>query len=201
MLELFGDRVIANSDIAKVERQADGVLVTHASGEAQTFDHVIFACHSDEALSLMADPSEDEKNILGSIPYQPNEVVLHTDESLLPKRKLAWASWNYHITQQGSEKQNVALTYYMNLLQNFDSKTAFCVTLNQTEKIDPSKIIAQYNYSHPVYTLDGMKAQERHAEINSVNRSHFCGAYWFNGFHKDGVNSGLRVAKHFGIEL
>ena len=149
---------------------------------------------------MLEQPTEAEASILGAIPYQMNEVVLHTDSSILPKHKKVWASWNYHIGQ--ASQDTVAVTYYMNKLQNFhQAPVDFCVTLNKTQDIDPAKIIRQFNYAHPAFTLEGMAAQERHVEISGHQRSHFCGAYWFNGFHEDGVRSALRVTQAFGVSL
>ena len=193
------NKVYLNCAVTRVERSEQGVAV-HSSRGAEHFDEVIFACHSDQALSMLADPTPQEQEILGAIPYKMNDVVLHTDSSILPKKKGAWAAWNYHI---GTEKQDtVALTYYMNRLQNFDDAPVhFCVTLNKTQDIDPSKILRTFRYAHPVFTLEGMAAQSRHAEISGHNHSHFCGAYWFNGFHEDGVRSALRVTEALGVSL
>jgi uncharacterized protein len=149
---------------------------------------------------MLETPSQLESEILGAIPYQMNQVVLHTDIRLMPKRELAWASWNYHLPQRTSDCSMV--TYNMNILQNFnDCPETLLVTLNRNQEIDPAKVIAQYEYSHPVFTRDGIQAQNRHAEISGHNHTHYCGAYWFNGFHEDGVNSGLRVAESFGLTL
>jgi predicted NAD/FAD-binding protein len=200
LIQPFKDNIHLNSPIASVKRSASSVTVKTFSGEAHEFDQVVFACHSDQVLGMLDEPSQAEDDILGAIPYQRNEVVLHTDRRLMPKRKLAWAAWNYHIPQRHSEYAMV--TYHMNALQNFDeAPDDFMVTLNRTAEIAPGKIIDKYDYAHPVFTMDGIAAQQRHSEINNKNRSHFCGAYWFNGFHEDGVNSALRVAKSFGIEL
>lgn len=195
----FKNNIHLNCPINSVKRSAERVVVTTAKGDQYDFEQVVFACHSDQALAMLDEPSQAEIDILGAIPYQKNEVVLHTDRRLMPKRKLAWAAWNYHIPQRLSEYAMV--TYHMNALQNFDAADDFLVTLNRTAEIAPGKIIEKYNYAHPVFTMDGMAAQQRHDEINNKNRSHFCGAYWFNGFHEDGVNSALRVAQAFGIEL
>jgi len=196
----FKDKIRYNTAIASVERSENQVTVITEKGEMLEFDEVVFACHSDQALSLLSEPTEDESHILGALPFQDNAVVLHTDTSLMPKKSLAWASWNYHIPQRTSECATV--TYNMNMLQNFhNAPETLLVTLNRTHEIDPQKIISQYNYSHPVFTLDGIAAQQQHHKISGQNRTHFCGAYWFNGFHEDGVNSALRVAQHFGIEL
>ena len=206
-------QVHLNTPVTTVSRQKGGVLITTGSDSSQPqqtqqqqqkFDEVIFACHSDQALAMLQDITDDEHKILSAIPYQMNEVVLHTDESILPKRQAAWAAWNYHIDETDSAKQRdtVAVTYYMNRLQNFDdSPEHFCVTLNKTEDIDPAKIIRTFHYAHPVFTMEGMQAQQNHALINNKHHTHFCGAYWLNGFHEDGVNSALRVCESFGINL
>lgn len=196
----FKQRIHLNSPIKQVRRFDDHVEIISKSNDSFSFDQVIFACHSDQALNMLEAPSEAEMQILAAIPFQKNDVVLHTDTKLMPKRKLAWASWNYHIAQRKSEFSMV--TYNMNRLQNFhDAPATFLVTLNRTHEIDPAKIISRYDYAHPVFSLDGVKAQGRHGEINGKNRSHFCGAYWLNGFHEDGVNSALRVVKEFGVTL
>jgi len=197
--EPYAERIYLNSPVSKVVRFDDKVVLT-VNGVDKEFDQVIFACHSDQALGMLQDPTPLEDEILSAIPYQDNDVVLHTDAKLMPKRKLAWASWNYHIPQRKTETAMV--TYNMNMLQNFhDAPETILVTLNRSAEIDPNKIIAKYNYAHPVFTMDGIRAQNRHHEINGKNRSHFCGAYWFNGFHEDGVNSALRVVEQFGIQL
>lgn len=198
--EKLGDRVILNEGVKSVSRAEEAVIITSDKDNLHYFDEVVFACHSDQALALLELPSEAEKSVLGSIKYQDNEVVLHTDTRLLPKNKLAWASWNYHIPK--AEQERVAVTYNMNLLQNFKTKqTTFCVTLNKTQDIAPDTIIKTFNYAHPVFTPEAVAAQARFDEISGINRSHFCGAYWFNGFHEDGVKSALRVCKAFGVEL
>lgn len=200
LIESYKESIHLNTPISSVVRSEEGVVIKTFSGDVFEFDQVVFACHSDQALGMLEEPTPDEHEILGAIPYQQNEVVLHTDRRLMPKRKLAWAAWNYHIPQRLSEYAMV--TYHMNTLQNFDdAPDDFMVTLNRTAEIAPGKIIAKYNYAHPVFTMDGIEAQQRHSEINNKHRSHFCGAYWFNGFHEDGVNSALRVAQSFGIEL
>jgi predicted NAD/FAD-binding protein len=195
----FKERIHLNTPITKVVRNKDGVILYSHDKEFE-FDQVIFSCHSDQALNMLAEPTQLESDILGSLPFQKNDVILHTDDSMMPKRKLAWASWNYHIPQRKSD--TAMLTYNMNILQNFnDAPETILVTLNRSQEIDPKKIISKYSYAHPVFTLDGVKAQQRHHEINGHNNSHFCGAYWFNGFHEDGVKSALRVVEKFGISL
>lgn len=196
----FKDNIHLNSPVKKVVRNDGGVTIITQAGDSYDFDQVIFACHSDQALSLIENPTQEEQAVLSAIPYQMNDVVLHTDSKLMPKKKLAWAAWNYHIPQRHSEFAMV--TYNMNILQNFhDAPETILVTLNRSQEIDPDKIIKQYQYAHPVFTLDGMAAQARHSDISNHNRTHFCGAYWLNGFHEDGVNSALKVCADFGVSL
>jgi predicted NAD/FAD-binding protein len=196
----YQDRVKLKTPIRQVTRGIDGVTLITKAGEQFKFDQVVFACHSDQALGMLGDASSSESKILGAIPFQMNDVVLHTDTSLMPQRKLAWASWNYHIPQRAN--QCAMVTYDMNRLQNFeDAQDRFLVTLNRNAEISPEKVIKKFRYAHPVFTHEGMWAQASHSQISNHNRTHFCGAYWFNGFHEDGVNSALRVAKSFGIEL
>lgn len=198
----FKDRVFTNRDIAIVTRSHEGVLITMKNGIQHHFDQVIFACHSDQALSLLGDASDKESNILGAIPYQNNDVVMHSDVSLLPKNKRAWASWNYQLTSNGlkTNQQEAVLTYNMNILQGIKSDTTFCVSLNTRDSIAPEKIIGEYQYSHPVFSLASVDASERWTEINGVNKTWFCGAYWANGFHEDGFSSAIRVAKALGVD-
>jgi uncharacterized protein len=198
LTESFKQHIRLNCAVTRVERDADGVTVHSAAGN-ERFDKVIFACHSDQALALLAEPTRIEKEILGALPYADNDVVLHTDTRLLPQRPLAWASWNYRLG--GPVDQPAAVTYDMNILQGIQSDTTFCVSLNQTDAIDPSKILARYTYAHPQYSLAGMAAQARWEELLGANHSYFCGAYWANGFHEDGVVSALRVAREFGEAL
>lgn len=195
----FKERIHLATPVKAVHRFEQGVRIVTARGEEE-FDEVVLACHSDQALKMLADPSTQESEILGRLPYQMNDVVLHTDARMMPRRKLAWASWNYHIPQRANDCAMV--TYNMNMLQNFhDAPETLLVTLNRGQEIDESKVIKRFRYAHPVFTLDGIAAQQRHAEISGQRHTHYCGAYWFNGFHEDGVNSALRVARAFGIQL
>ena len=196
----FKDRIHLNTPIKHVKRHNNGVEIITEQGDIHHFDQVVFACHSDQALAMLPEPTREESEVLGALPYQNNHVVLHTDERLMPKKKLAWAAWNYHIPQRANDCAMV--TYNMNILQNFDdAPETLLVTLNRSQEIDPKKVIAKFEYTHPVFTQDGVKAQARHGEISGKNRTHYCGAYWFNGFHEDGVKSGLRVAEAFGLTL
>ena len=160
---------------------------------------MVIATHSDQALNLLDDPADAEKNILGAIPYQENQAVLHCDHSLLPSKKAAWASWNYHIPQE--DLGRVAVTYDMNILQSIGAPEELCVSLNLEKAIDPDKVFQQMTYHHPVYNPDSLAARHSHAEISGLNRTHYAGAYWGYGFHEDGVVSALEVCKHFGTTL
>jgi uncharacterized protein len=191
----YRDRIQLNCPVTAVHRDAHGVTLTSAQGQ-QRFDYVFFACHSDQALRILgAEATPAEQQILGAIPYQDNSVFLHTDASLMPRRKLAWAAWNYHVTAQASDK--VQVTYNMNILQGIRSAQPLLVTLNYTQGIGQSKVIKKLHYRHPLFTLAGAQAQLRHAEISGHNRSGFAGAYWKNGFHEDGVVSALTAIQHF----
>lgn len=194
----FVGRIRLECPVSRITRDDNGVTVLSADGE-ERFDKVVFACHSDQALALLDAPSANEQEILGAIRYASNDVVLHTDTRLLPQRRKAWASWNYRL---GDEQQvPAALTYDMNILQGIDAPVTFCVSLNQTDLIAPEKIIARFDYAHPQYSLAAVAAQARHAELLGPRHSYFCGAYWANGFHEDGVLSALRVAEQFGEQL
>jgi predicted NAD/FAD-binding protein len=189
----WGERLRLNTPVVAVERFPDGVDVTPAGGAAERFDEVVIAAHADQALAILADASDPERAILGAFPYQRNEAVLHTDRALLPRRRRAWASWNYHLLDAPTGRTTV--TYHMNRLQSLDADVELCVTLNRTEAIDPAKVVRTIDYAHPVFTTRGVAAQERHAEISGRERTHYCGAYWGWGFHEDGVVSGLRAAE------
>ena len=194
----FAERIRLNCPVSRVERDEQGVTLESPAGR-ERFDAVIFACHSDQALQLLAEPSASELEILGALRYADNDVVLHTDTRVLPKRRLAWASWNYRLG--GPTQQPAAVTYNMNILQGIESDQTFCVSLNQTDAIDPDKILARFSYAHPQYSLAASAAQQRGEELQGRQHSYFCGAYWANGFHEDGVVSALRVARHFGVSL
>lgn len=195
--KLGTDKLRLNQQIAGVTRQTDGVTVHYADGKTEHFDKVVFACHSDQALALLNDASAEETAVLGGIAYQQNEVVLHTDTALLPKRKAAWASWNYNLDSQLSDKST--LTYNMNILQRLTAPVTFCVTLNNTTNIAKDKILGVYHYAHPVYNPMTIACQQRRAEINGERNSYFCGAYWYNGFHEDGARSAVDVAAMLGV--
>lgn len=192
----YRDRIHLNSPVKTVERDSAGVTLTFTNKQPQRFDYVFFACHSDEALTILGTEATDsEREVLGAIPYQDNTVFLHTDASLMPKRKLAWAAWNYHVAAQPSDK--VQVTYNMNILQGIRSTEPLLVTLNYTNAINPAKVIKKLKYRHPLYTMAGAHAQLQHADISGHHRTGYAGAYWKNGFHEDGVISALAAIKHF----
>jgi uncharacterized protein len=188
----FASRIRTSSPVHRVERDEFGVDLLLDGGHRARFDAVVFACHSDQALALLAAPTREEREVLGAIPYQPNLAVLHTDERLLPTRRHAWAAWNYHIP--ASAQEAVSVTYNMNILQGLDAHAQFLVTLNPTLDIHPDRIIRKIMYQHPVYTPEGVAAQRRRAELMGQQRSFYCGAWWSYGFHEDGVRSGLVAA-------
>jgi predicted NAD/FAD-binding protein len=200
LTEPFADRIRLDAPVDSVTRGADAVEIVTAGAGAESFDHVVIATHSDQALRILGDASERERELLGAIRYQPNEAVLHTDSSLLPRRRAARSAWNFHLLRDPKPLSTV--TYYMNHLQRLRSEVDFCVTLNRTEAIDPAKIVRKLSYAHPVYTPRAVAAQDRHGSISALcKRTHYCGAYWGWGFHEDGVLSAARACRPFGVSL
>jgi len=196
------DCIRLNQPVESIRRHPEYVEIKAKGAGIERFDRVFLACHSDQALKLLADPTPQEREVLGAIGYQRNEAVLHTDQSLMPKRRLAWAAWNYHIPRGPADPQGkAALTYNMNILQSLKAPVQFCVTLNHTSAIDPDKIIQTFNYTHPVFTEKAVAAQKRQREINGAHRTYYCGAYWRYGFHEDGVVSAIDALEHFREDL
>jgi len=198
------ERIRTGCAVQSVRRFPGHVLVKAQGQDAERFDHVFIACHSDQALRLLADASPLEREVLGAIEYQRNEAVLHTDARLMPQRRRAWAAWNYHLPAEDGKR--VAVTYHMNTLQGIRAPADFCVTLNHTSAIDPARILQTIEYDHPVFTPAAVAAQQRQAEVNGapVNggaRTWFCGAYWRYGFHEDGVVSALSALDNFNEAL
>ena len=191
----FRDRIRLGEAVVALKRLPGHVEVRTSSGAREGFDHVFIACHSDQALAMLHEPTQPEREVLGAIPYQHNEVVLHTDTSLLPKTRRAWAAWNY--LRKPGDCGRVSVTYNMNILQKLQSETTFCVTLNDTQDINPEKILRRISYQHPVFTAAGVAAQQRQQEINGWHRTWYCGAYWRYGFHEDGVVSALNALQDF----
>ena len=198
LIESFRSKIRLNSPVEKIEREKDHVWI-ESNGTRMKYDYVFIASHSDQALNMLQQPTPLENKVLGAIPYTANQAVLHTDQSILPKRKLAWAAWNYHLLKQ--KREGVALTYNMNILQRLQSKNTFCVSLNYQDHIDPQHIIKTLDYTHPFFSQAGVDAQTKHSELNGQNRTFYCGAYWRYGFHEDGVVSSLRALKDFDQHL
>ena len=197
IINQFNGTINLNTPVIKVSRNENQVIIKTKTN-SDVFDAVIFATHSDQSLRLLQDYSDDEKNILSKIKYQKNTALIHTDTSILPKRKNAWSSWNYLLNK---DDDTVTLTYNMNILQSLNASKTYCVTINDCDLIDKDKIIKKINYEHPLFTKDTIESQNNKNLINGVNNTYFCGAYWGNGFHEDGVNSALDVCKKFGMEL
>ena len=194
----YKERVFTAVNIQSVARDETGVTMRFQNRPPMSFDQVVFACHGNQILPLLASPSDAEREILGCFSTSRNEVCLHTDSSLLPRRPQARASWNYHLSPDPGAA--ATLTYHMNRLQSLDVREDYCVTLNASGSIDPSKVLRRMVYYHPLYTSEAVQAQGRWSEISGRNRTHFCGAYWGYGFHEDGLNSALRVARALGVD-
>lgn len=199
LIEPFRDRIRMSTPVAGISRGSRGVELRTATGERDTFDEVILACHSDQALRMLDDPSDAESEVLGAIPYQSNDTMLHTDARVLPRRRRAWSSWNYR--SMPAADQQAVVTYNMSILQGFDTEAPLCVSLNHNGGIEPGAVLRRIDYQHPLFSLRGVEAQQRHGEISGVARTHYCGAYWGNGFHEDGVRSALTVCERFGVGL
>ncbi len=192
-------RVFLNSSISGVRRIAAGVRLNFANRESACYDHVVMATHADQTLAILADVTQAERDILSGFRYQPNAAVLHTDESALPIRRHAWASWNYHIPEQQTNQASV--TYDLNRLQSLGLPGPLLLTLNPTFEIEPQKVVQRFDFQHPEFSTDSVHAQHRFDQINGRDRISFCGAYWGYGFHEDGVNSALAVTRPFGLDL
>jgi predicted NAD/FAD-binding protein len=190
LIKPFADRIRLSAPVGAVTRSESQVTVSNSEGD-EAFDHVVIGSHSDQALAMLADPTDAEQDVLGSMRYIENDVVLHTDTSLMPHTRRTWSSWNAFVPARARDK--VTLTYNMTILQGLQTKTQYLVTLNDSDRIDPSRVVRTFTYSHPLFTTDSVAAQQRYGEIGGVNRTHYCGAYWFNGFHEDGVRSALRA--------
>jgi predicted NAD/FAD-binding protein len=191
LLARFTGQVVLNRSIRAVERRGDRAVVVDDTGDRAAFDHVVIACHADQALRLLVDASPIEREILQAFPYQRNDVVLHTDTSVLPRNRRAWASWNYHVP--AADRDRVSVTYDMNRLQGLDAPAQFNVTLNDDGLVREDRVLARFVYEHPEFRPGREAAQRRHEELIGANRTSFCGAYWGYGFHEDGVRSGYAV--------
>ena len=186
-----------NDAVISVERKKGQILVQSQKGE-ETFDHVLFACHGNQVLSILQNPTSQEKEILSNFSYQPNLAVLHCDTSVMPKHKKAWASWVYG--KNGDQKnESIAITYWMNNLQNIDKTYPLFVTLNPNQEIAANKIFAKFNYEHPIFDEAAVSSQNKINEIQGLDRIYFCGAYQKYGFHEDGISSALNAIKQLGV--
>jgi predicted NAD/FAD-binding protein len=194
----FRDRIRLSTPVRRLDRTPYGVEVA-TDGGTEYFDEVIVATHSNQALRMLAQPSRAEREVLGAISYQPNPAILHTDVSVLPSRRKAWASWNYRVPEDRSGP--VAVTYNMTKLQSLPTEAAYCVSLNMEEEIAPETTLRDFQFEHPLFSENAVAAQGRHQEISGVNGIHYCGAYWRNGFHEDGVVSALEATRKFGVTL
>ncbi|MAY01910.1 MAG: FAD-dependent oxidoreductase [Gammaproteobacteria bacterium] len=193
----YRDRIRLNAPVLAVDRNITGSYVTVTTPQgSETFDHLVFACHSNQVLDCLQDASPLEQEILGAIPYSRNEVVLHTDASVLPSSRRCWSSWNVEL---GADNEIPRLSYNMNILQGIESSKTYCVTLNHTDAINPDSILGIYHYEHPIFSTAGVAAQERWSQINGKRNTWFCGAYWRNGFHEDGVWSAQRVCENLNF--
>ena len=201
MIYDFKGKIRLSTPVKNVKRGIDSITVKFGSNglEKENFDSIIFACHSNQSLAMLDSPSKQEEEVLSAIKYQRNDALLHFDDSILPKRKNAWSSWNYLLDEDPNRA--VALTYNMNILQSLKSDRTFCVSLNSGDLIAQSKVIKHLNYEHPLFTLSSINAQGRKHEVSGKNNTYYCGAYWRNGFHEDGVISALDVCKDFGQSL
>ncbi|MDN5862361.1 MAG: FAD-dependent oxidoreductase, partial [Salinisphaera sp.] len=196
---LLGDRLRLGCPVARAQRTADAVKLRLASGESADFDQVVFACHADTALSLLADPDAREKNLLGAFRFQRNRAVLHSDPKLMPKRRSLWSSWNYLADRAEVSAQRVSVSYWMNRLQGIDGPRDYFVSLNPLADPDPRQLIREIDYDHPVFDARAIDAQAALGSIQGSRRSWFCGAWCGYGFHEDGLAAAERVAKGLGV--
>ncbi|MDF1780259.1 MAG: FAD-dependent oxidoreductase [Alcanivoracaceae bacterium] len=201
LLEQCNMQVRAGCPVSSVRREDGEVIVTSDAYGKEKFDDVVMACHADQSLRLLEDADQNERAVLSSVPYQENEVVLHTDTRLLPRNEQCWSSWNATLAVNASKTDPVQVTYNMNILQGVDAPETFCVTLNATQRIDPDKVLYRVKLFHPVFTPDGIALRQALDQVNGRKQVWFCGAWCRNGFHEDGVVSALKVAEGFGEEL
>lgn len=197
----FKGRIETQSQIEGITRKDHATQIFFHGGEKKEFDKIVIATHADQALKLLKDPSSEEQRLLEAWTYSLNETVLHWDESVMPRNKKVWASWNYRIEKESSAEQPVSLTYHMNRLQNLKTKRQYFVTLNRNIPIDESKVIRKIYYTHPNYTLKSMATQGELDKLNDANRTLFCGSYFGYGFHEDAVKAALQAVAHLGVKL
>lgn len=201
LLQRLGPAARASSPAERVIRGPQGVTVELASGESRRFDRVIIATHADEALALLGDPSPDEQRLLGAWYYAPNRTVLHTDISLMPPNRRAWAAWNYVEEPRQPAYQPVGVTYWMNRLQGLQTQEQYLVSLNPARTIAPERIVAELSYTHPQFTFAAVASQVELPRLNGQRNTYFCGSYFAHGFHEDALRSGVEVARALGAEF
>ena len=197
----FNGRIVLNAGVEKLFREAQQVRLMFRDGKTHTCDQVVIASHADQALRLLGDPSLDEQRLLSPWSYQRNHTVLHTDSSLLPQQRSAWAAWNFTRESLGVDHQPVYVTYYMNLLQGLKAQQDYCVTLNRRQPLADSDVIAEFDYRHPQYTFASLATQDELPKLNGQRRSWFCGSYFGYGFHEDAVRSAVAIGRQFGSDL
>ncbi|PWW04224.1 hypothetical protein DFR52_101918 [Hoeflea marina] len=198
LLDPLADRLRLDCGVVRIDRGPDGVTVLDSNGRQEHFDHVILACHTDQALKMLAEPTPEEREILGAIPYAPNRVILHRDINLMPRRRKVWSSWNYMRSSREGSDANVAVSYWMNRLQGIDESLPLFVTLNPDREPDPKLVFATFSYDHPQFGADAMRRQAQLAGIQGDNATSYAGAWTGFGFHEDGLSSGIRAAEALG---
>jgi predicted NAD/FAD-binding protein len=201
MVAHLADRVHRGRPVERIVRKAHEVELYLADGSRDRFDHVVVATHADQALAMLADPSDGERELLGAWRYSVNDTWLHGDTRLMPRRRAAWASWNYLLESARNPSQRVCVTYDLNRLQRLDLEQRFLVTLNPPEEPEPGAVLRRLTYHHPIFDRASVAAQSDLPRLNGVNRTHFCGAYFGNGFHEDGLVSAIAVAADLGAEF
>ena len=200
IIKNFKNKIRLNTSVNSIKRLNGKIIINYGSKNInEIYDAIVIATHSDQALDMLIDPSKEEVEILSALMYQKNKALLHTDHTVLPNKRLAWASWNYNLDSAGNDP--VTLTYNMNILQSLNESETYCVSLNNSDFVEKNKIIKKLSYDHPLFSVEGIIAQNRKHEISGINNTFYCGAYWHNGFHEDGVVSALEVCKHFGLTL
>jgi predicted NAD/FAD-binding protein len=202
ILEQFSGVVRSNTKINSICRQPDGVEIRMDDGTTSQFDAVVIATHADEALGLLADPSDAERQLLGSWRYEKNYAILHTDQSVMPSNPANWASWNYTEETECEQMTQLSVTYHLNRLQNhLHTQQQYFLTLNRHQPIPSEHILQEIPFTHPIYTLESLRTQPQLQTINGVRNTYFCGSYFRYGFHEDAVKSGVAVAKMLGVTL
>jgi predicted NAD/FAD-binding protein len=201
MVAALGDRVHLGRTVARVVRSGSEAAVALHDGSVHPFDHVVIATHADQALAMLAEPSPLERELLGAWRYSSNDTWLHTDASLMPRRRAAWASWNYLLEDRRRPQERVCVSYHLNRLQGLAEDREYVVTLNPPREPAPASVIRRLSYRHPVYSRASVATQAELPRLNGSRRTHFCGSYFGNGFHEDGLNAAIAVAEDLGVSF